>query len=204
MEAKALSTEPRSERGKNASRQLRARHMIPAVFYTRGVAPVALSVSPKELTAALSTEFRRNQLIKLQIDGQDWHALVQELQVDPVSRVPLHVDFYGLEPEAVIERMVPLRATGRAAGVIAGGDLRVLYRQLAVRGPAMSIPADILVDVTPMQLGDVVRVKDLAVPQGVTVCLSPDRNVITVAAGRRRAAPGADNDADQQPPPGKK
>ena len=188
MEARALTTEPRSETGKSAARQLRAQEKIPAVFYGPNMEPVSLAVSPKELASALSTEFRRNQLLELTVAGERRHALVQELQVDPLTRAPLHVDLYSVTPDTVIERKVPFVAKGRAAGVVAGGDLRVLFRFLPVRGPASSIPADVTVDVTRMNMGDVVKVKDLSLPEEVNVLMPAERNVLAVAAGRRRAA----------------
>lgn len=190
MEARALTTEPRSITGKGAARQLRAQDKMPAIFYGPKMEAVALTLSPKELMAALSTDYRRNQLLSLTIDGQERHALVKELQVDPVTRAPLHVDLYGLNPDTVIERKVPLRTTGRAAGVVAGGELRVLFRFLPVSGPASSIPADVTIDVTRMNMGDVVKVKDLPLPKEVSVVMAPDRGVISVAMGRRRSAKG--------------
>lgn len=197
MEAKELSAETRSVHGKGAARQLRAQQKMPAVFYGPGVDPVSLTLSPKELAAALSTDYRRNQLLKLTVNGEARHALVQELQVHPVTRQLLHADLYGLEPDTVVERKVPFVVSGRAAGVVAGGELRVLFRHLSVRGPASSIPSSIAVDVTSLNMGDTIKAKDLQLPEGVQIIMAPDRNVLTVAAGRRRAAAaGTEEGAD--------
>merc|ERR1711916_36846 len=118
-------------------------------------------------------------------------ALVQELQVHPVTRELLHADLYGLSPDTLVSRNVPFKSTGRAAGVVAGGDLRVLFRELPVRGAALSIPAEISVDVSPMQMGESIKVKDLKLPEGVTISMPPERNVLTIVASRRRAAAAA-------------
>ena len=196
MEAHALTTEVRQDTGKGAARKLRARNLIPAVFYARGVEPVGLAVSPKELTAALSTSHRRNKLFKISINGEDQFVVVQELQVHPVTRQPLHVDFCGVDPAKPVDRLVPLTATGRAPGVVAGGELRVLFRSLPVRATMDAFPDVINLDVTKLNLGDSIKVKDIPLADGVTVQMPADRNVITVATTRRRAAaPGEEAQA---------
>jgi large subunit ribosomal protein L25 len=188
MEAHALSTELRQETGKNAARRLRAKGLIPAVYYARGVEPVGLAVSPKELAAALSTSHRRNKLFKISVNGEDKFVVVQDLQIHPVTRQPLHVDFCGMDPSQPVDRMVPLTTTGRAAGVVAGGELRVLFRSLPVRATMDIFPDVINLDVSKLNLGDSITVQDIQLAEGVSVQMPAERNVVTVAVSRRRAA----------------
>lgn len=195
MEAKKLATEARDVTGKGAARQLRLVGRIPAVLYGGKAESVSLTISPKELAAALSGEHRRNQLIELDIAGEGQLAIVQELQVDPVSRAPLHVDFKRVDVDTPVARKVPFTVTGRAAGVVSGGDLRVLYRFLPVSAPPHKMPAKIEVDVSPMQIGDSVQVKGLALEEGVTVTLPEERNVVSVTISRRKAQNTEDGDA---------
>ena len=196
MDALAISTEPRQDTGKCAARRLRANGQIPAVFYARSTDPVNLAVSPKELAAALSTSHRRNKLFKINVNGQDRFVIVQDLQVHPVTRQPLHVDFLGIDPDQPVDRMVPLTTTGRAAGVVAGGDLRVLFRALPVRATMDVFPDVISLDVTKLNTGDSIKVKDIPLAKGVAVQMPAERNVITIAASRRRAAaPGEEAQA---------
>lgn len=190
MEAQALTTEARQGTGKGAARQLRAAGMIPAVYYTRGSEPVSLAVSPKELTAALSTSHRRNRLFTITVNGESKPVIVQDLQVHPVTRDLLHVDFLGVDPTNPIERAVPLKTKGRAAGVVSGGDLRVLFRSLPVRCTPDAFPADITLDVTKLQQGESIKVADVKLPEGVTIQMPAERNVVTIAASRRRGAKG--------------
>jgi len=126
MQTHSLSAEARDLTGKNAARQLRARGLVPAVFYGPEKEPAGIAVSPKELTAALSTPHGRNALISLTVGGKAELAMVQDLQVHPVTRKPLHVDFYRIDPERLIERKVPFVAEGKAKGVVAGGELIVI------------------------------------------------------------------------------
>ena len=186
MESHTLSAEARDLTGKNANRQLRARGLVPAVFYGPATTPTRLSVAPKELTAALSTPHGRNALISLQIGGKSELAMVQDLQIHPVTRKPVHVDFYRIDPERAIERAVPFVAEGKAKGVVAGGELIVIYRELLLRAKPGQFPARLSADVTPLEIGDHIKVKDLALPPGVEVVLPAERNVVSCVTMRKR------------------
>ena len=199
MNTHTLITEAREQTGKSAARQLRQRGLVPAVYYGPGQEPTGLAVSPKELTAALSTQFGRNALIKLQIAGKEVLAMVQDLQIHPVTRKPVHVDFYRVDSEQPIERRVPFTAEGKAKGVVAGGELVVIYRELPLRAKPGQFPAKLTVDVTNLDIGDHIKVADLKLPEGVEAVLPPERNVVSVVTMRKRkdeeeaaaAAPGA-------------
>jgi large subunit ribosomal protein L25 len=196
MPAHTLTTEIRSSRGKTAARQLRAQGLIPGVLYGRGAEPIALSLAPKELTRVLSTEHRRNALLQIDIDGTQALAMVKDLQVHPVSREPRHVDLYRVSLEQSVLVPVPLVAQGKAKGVVAGGELNVLYRDLPVRTTPGNIPASIEVDVSGLELGQALRVQDLPLAPGRVVAMNSERNVITCAEARTRpaedeATPGA-------------
>ena len=197
MQKHTLTTESRAQTGKCAARQLRARGLVPAVFYGPAVEPAGLSVSPKELIAALSTEYGRNAVFTLELGGKEELAMVQDLQVHPVTRKPLHVDFYRVDSEQLIERHVPFVAEGKAKGVVAGGELAVIYRTLPLRAKPGQFPAKITVDVTNLEIGDHVKVKELSLPANVQVVLPGERNVVSCVTMRKRKeeeeapAPGA-------------
>jgi large subunit ribosomal protein L25 len=186
MQTHTLSTEARELTGKGAARQLRARGLVPAVFYGREVAPAGLAISPKELIAALSTPFGRNALITIKVGGKDELAMVQDLQIHPVTRKPIHVDFYRVDSTLPIVRKVPFVAEGKAKGVVAGGELVVIYRELALRAKPDQFPAKITADVTPLEIGDHIKVKDLQLPANVEVVLPPERNVVSCVTMRKR------------------
>jgi large subunit ribosomal protein L25 len=208
MSTHTLTTETRTQTGKGAARQLRLRGFVPAVYYGPGHEPSGLAVSPKELIAALSTEFGRNALVKLTIDGKDELAMVQDLQVHPVTRRPLHVDFYRVDTDREIERAVPFVTEGRAKGVIAGGELIVIYRELTLRAKPGHFPAKIVVDVTNLEIGGHVKAKDVVLPAGVRATLPPERSVISCITMRKRredeeavaAVPGAAATGTTVPP----
>jgi len=209
-----LSAETREQTGKGAARQLRMRGQVPAIYYGPGHEPTGLSVQPKELIAALSTAQGRNALLTLKIGGKDELAMVQDLQIHPVTRRPVHVDFYRVDPERKIERVVPFVTEGRAKGVVAGGELIVIYRELPLRAKPGQFPARVSVDVTHLEIGDHVKVKDLSLPQGVEAVLPAERSVISCTTLRKRqedeeataaaAAPGAAATGNTVPPAGAK
>jgi large subunit ribosomal protein L25 len=196
-----LTAEARTQTGKGPNRQLRAKGLVPAVYYGPGHEPTGLAVSPKELTAALSTELGRNALLTLKIAGADKDelAMVQDLQIHPVTRRPIHVDFYKVDETVEIEREVPFNAEGRAKGVVAGGEQVVIYRALTLRAKPGKFPAKVSIDVTNLEIGDHIKVKDLALPEGVSATLPAERNVVSIVTMRKRkdeeeaaaAAPGA-------------
>jgi large subunit ribosomal protein L25 len=202
MEPTTLSTEIRDSRGKNAARQLRAQGRIPAVFYGNGTEPIALSLSPKELSAALSTDIRRNAVLQLEVGGQKQLAMVKELQVHPVTRELRHADLYRVSLDAQIVVQVPLRALGKAKGVVEGAELYVLYRELPVRTTPDKIPAVIEVDVTNVGLNETLHVKDLPLPEGVSVALPPERSVISCHEARKKGEDEADAAAATPGAPG--
>lgn len=203
-----LVAEARPTTGKGAARQLRAKGLVPAVYYGPGHEPTGLAVSPKELIAALTSAHGRNTLIKLQIGGKSEMAMVQDVQIHPVTRHPLHVDFYRVDLEREIEREVTFVADGRAKGVVAGGEMTVIYRALPLRAKPGAFPSSVHADVTNLEIGDHVKVKDVKVPAGVTVALPSERNVISVTTVRKRkedeeaAAPGAAAGASVAPAAG--
>jgi large subunit ribosomal protein L25 len=185
MEPLVLPTEPRTTKGKSAARQLRAKGLAPAVFYGAGIAPVSLAVAPKALVKILTTAYRRNQLIELDVGGQKQLAMVKELQVHPVTRAIEHVDLYKVDLAKPINTEVPFLTEGRAKGVVGGGELYVNFRALPVRCIPHNIPELIKVDVTNMELGDTMRAKDLVLPKGVEILLDAERSIVSCAEPRK-------------------
>lgn len=197
MQTQSLVAVTRTPAGKGAVRQLRMREQIPAVLYGPGVQATPLALSPKELTRALSTPFGRNVLFKLEAGGEHF-AMVKELQIDPVTRKPLHVDFYKVDVSKPVDVNVPFVAEGRAKGVVGGGELRVYFRVLPVRAVPELIPFEIRVNVSNLDLTEAIRAKDLELPAGVQVRLDAERKLTSVETARKLApeegepgAPGA-------------
>ncbi len=202
MNTQTLQVEVRSKSGKGPARQLRMQGKIPAVLYGPGVDTTKLTISPNEFVKALTTEMGRNVVFELPIDGTSHLALVKDVQVHPVSRDPLHVDFYRVTTDLAVTANVPLRTKGRAAGVHKGGSLQAVFRELPVRCTPDKIPAVIEVDVTRLDIGDALKVSEVPLPEGVSILLPPDRRVITVSEARKAVAAEAEAGAAAGGAPG--
>jgi large subunit ribosomal protein L25 len=188
-----LTTETRTETGKGIARKLRATGKVPAVLYNAGGSATALSVNPLELSEIFRQTGDRNTVVQLEIDGKTVPALVKDAQRHPVSRDILHVDFLRLEADRPIEVMVKVRHSGRAAGAAMGGRVRLMRRALRTRCTYDKIPALYDIDVSPMEIGDMVKASDIATPDGVEVVIVNDFNVLTLYG--KRAAPTASEES---------
>ncbi len=181
----ALDVEIRSTAGKGAARQMRAAGRIPGVCYGRGRAPISVSLDPRSLEKLLASSATGiNTLIDLRVSGGGDYdgrvVLVKELQRDPVSARALHADFYAVDLEQAIEVSVPIHVTGTAPGIMLGGILDHALRELQIECLPRSIPDQILADVSSLEIGMSLHVRDLVLPPGVTLISNPDLSVISV------------------------
>jgi large subunit ribosomal protein L25 len=181
---------------------------IPAVLYGPGGDTIALSVDPTALVKALTTPFRRNQLLELEVAGEKQLATVKDLDVHPVSRALRHADFYRVSLEQPAVYQVPLRTAGRAKGVVKGGELRVHFRTLPLRVEPDKVPAEILINVENLDMLENVRVKDIQLEAG-EIQLPAERAVVFVTSEQKKvveeeaaagAAPAAAAPSKAPPP----
>ena len=188
----ALDVEIRSSTGKGAARKLRAAGRIPGVCYGSGRAPLSVSLDPRGLERLIASSATGiNTLIDLRVaGGGDYDGrvvLVKELQRDPVSARALHADFYAVDLEQTIEVSVPIHVTGTAPGVTNGGILDHALRELQIECLPRAIPEQILVDVSDLEIGMSLHVRDLILPADVKLMsdLRPLRH-LRGDAGRAR------------------
>lgn len=182
--AAPLKAAVRTDFGKGPSRRLRQSGQIPAVCYGDNES-VHLIVDPSELVDRLKGNFGLNAIFKLEVEGgTDKVVRVVDFQRDPVRREFTHVDFSVIDPEREIEVKVPIVLTGKAAGVAAGGKFRQVRRDVKIRAKAPSIPANLELDVTTLGGGDVKRVKEIVVPDGVELIFDQNFAVASVSKPR--------------------
>lgn len=184
MSETALVVESRANTGKGAVRKLRAAGRIPAILYGQGKESVPLTIDPRALEKVLRTG-GANTLLDLTVEGRtdlgSPVALVKELQRDPLRGTILHADLYQVDLTKTVEVEVPIHLTGKAKGIDFGGILEHSLREVALECLPRSIPASIEVDVTNMEIGDVIHVRDLTLPTGVSLLSDPDLGVVHVA-----------------------
>jgi large subunit ribosomal protein L25 len=187
MEIIKLSAEKRADHGKGPARRLRRDGKIPAVAYGKKLPAVALAVSPKDLRGVLSSAHGKNSVVEIQVEGgAKIVAMVREYAHHPVSRDLLHADFIQVDLAEPVDVVVPFRLVGKSKGVVLGGILTQVFRQLPVRCLPDKIPAFLEQDMTDIDLGESTKVSQLKLPEGVTVRLSPEQTVASVVAPEKK------------------
>lgn len=191
MEVGKLTVSLRDKTGhKGAARKLRASGKVPGVCYGASpdgrIEPISIVVDVKALRGALDPVRKHNTVIDLTIEGgaqpRNLHALVKDYQLDPVRRDITHVDLIAVDPNKEVLSTVPLEFSGKPAGAINGGQIRIVLRSLEVRAKPADIPVKLGVDVSPLDIGDVIHVSAIELPPGVTAVTGRDLAVATCAA----------------------
>jgi len=188
MEVTDLTAQVRKEQKKGPSRRLRQKGLVPAIFYGRSADNILLAVKNDELIK-LHKDKKDHAFIKLIIDDGgakkiEKLSLIKELQVQPLTGKLYHADFYEVDEKRKIIMDVALRFVGKAAGVDMGGELQHLKRDVKVSCLPLDLPDHIDVDVTSLEIGDSIRIRDLKVADGLTLLDRPDTSVAAVAMVR--------------------
>ena len=177
----------RTATGKKATREIRKSGFVPCNLYgeKRGEngLPVALgfSVTASEVRNLVYSPDIYS--VNLNIDGQEYKAIMKELQFHPVTDQLLHIDFYEITEEKPIVMEVPIKLNGLAEGVKAGGKLAASVRNLKVRAPYSQIPEKLNIDVTHLGLGKTIKVAELSF-EGLELVTSPSVVVCQVKMTR--------------------
>jgi len=179
METK-LQAEKRDETGKGVARRLRAGGRVPGVLYGQGVEPVALSVDAREMFHILHGAAGANALVDLVVDGSEHLVLAREIQRDYIHNSLIHIDFLAVSRTQAITVNVPVVETGEAAGVKEGGVVEHHLREVAVECFPLDVPDQIEIDITELELGDMVHVSDLMAPKGVTILTNSEDAVLSI------------------------
>ena len=178
-----LTAERRTAVGRSAVRKLKAQGAVPAIIYGAKDKPEALQVSRRDINALLSHAAGENILVELEIAGKNRLALVQEVQHSPVGGDVLHVDFHAVSMDEKIEAEVPLEPVGIANGVKNfGGLLEQSVRALEIECLPKDLPDKLTVDVSGLNIGDSIHVRDIPLPEGVRTRIHADLTVFSVLA----------------------
>ncbi len=187
-----LSGSLRESVGKKGTKGLRVDGNVPAVVYG-GDKPVHLSLNKKELAKAIFTPDVYQ--VNLNVDGKVIPTLIKDTQFHPVTDEILHVDFMELVAGKPVKVKLPVRLQGQSRGVKAGGKLLVHFRKVDLKGIPSALPAEVVVDITALRIGQNIRVRDLSNDQ-ITLLNDPNAVVVAVAPARG-AAIGSDIDPEE-------
>lgn len=200
VKIKVQSRDPQKNKGTGSrvARRLRAQGLVPAIIYGHKLTPVPISL-PND--TVLEIVRKATHLAELELDGSSETVLVRHVQWDHLGKEVLHLDFARVSAEESIETEVSLELRGHVPGAVAGGVLEVPVHTVPVICRANAIPSSIRVDVSGLQVGQAIHVRDLVLPEGVTVDADPELLLVHVVA--RAAAPeptpAAEGEAATQP-----
>lgn len=181
----ALKAETGRELGSKPSRRLRREGRIPAVVYGLADDPVSVSVDYSEARIALTGDAGLNALLNLDIDGRQQLCLVKDVQHHVVRDEVSHIDFIRVDPNSEMELEVPVVLVGEAREVMNESGMvdQALFAVMISTKPT-SIPNEIEVDISEMEIGDTIRVEDLQLPEGVSPAMPVETAIATAMVTR--------------------
>jgi large subunit ribosomal protein L25 len=191
MSQTTLIAETGRPTGSRAANRLRRAERVPGVVYGHGMTPVAISVDRRDLRHALSGPAGVNAVVQLSVDGTTQPTVVKDLQRHPVRRTVTHVDFIVVRMNEAIVVDVPIELEGEARQVLmVDGIVEHAMTSIAVNTTPATIPNSIIVDISDLEPGQVIRVSDLELPAGITTDVDPDAAVVVAATTAATEAEG--------------
>jgi large subunit ribosomal protein L25 len=201
MESPVLRVWRRDRAGKGVARKIRAKGLIPAIFYGGGE-NIALSLQPQELLKILSAG--ENTIFQLELDGdtgEDRKAIVRNLQRDPIKDVVLHADLYKISMDIELTVSVPIVIEGESQVVSdAGGIINQLLHEIQIQCLPSLIPHELTIDVSHLGLGDVLHVQDIQVPAGIRLLAEATEVVVSVSVPLPEEAGAATSSVEAETP----
>jgi large subunit ribosomal protein L25 len=193
LETLEIQVNAREPGRKRQARRLRREGKIPAILYGPKVQPLPLELNKKEFSNRVAG-LEGSHLVRLKSTSAtlaDKVALVKEMQYHPISGDVIHADFYEVDLTAKIEVSVPLHFVGKGAGVVRGGILQPIVREIQVECLPLDIPQFFNVDVSALDIGDSVHIEELPMPEGVTAVYDSNFALVTVATPTVEEEPSA-------------
>jgi large subunit ribosomal protein L25 len=198
-----IQAKQRDGRGKNDARRARRDGMVPITVYGGGAETVAAVAPLAELAAILRSESGRNTIFTIDVEGVGAsEVMFHERQIDPIRGRLIHADLTRLVKGQKIEVTVPLHLVGEPFGVKEKqGVLEQVFREIEIRCEPRSIPDSIDVDVTHLDVHDVLHVSDLKVAEGIEILEDPDSVIATVGIVKEEveAAPVIEGEEPAEP-----
>ncbi|MBW1835849.1 MAG: 50S ribosomal protein L25/general stress protein Ctc [Deltaproteobacteria bacterium] len=183
MELIELKANIRTKVGNGPARALRREGKLPAVLYGPETSSILLSVGISDVEAALKKGMIGQVVLSLVIQNGETMTrpvMIKELQIHPVSKDYLHVDFYEINMDRKIRTKVPVVTKGKAKGIEVGGLLQVVRRELEVFCLPMEVPEVIEIDVTELEIGDSIHVNEISLKGNIEISSEVNFTIVTV------------------------
>jgi large subunit ribosomal protein L25 len=183
MKQVILNAIKREKTGKEICKKLRKQGLIPAIVYGPHFQPLPIAVKSSELESALIKHKGETILFNLQLangEPSKIQAILKDYQIHPVTDKIIHIDFLAIHEKETITIDVPLEFIGKPVGISKGGILEILLHELTIECLPSEVPDKITVDISNLDIGDVLHVKDIKVPKGIKVVDNPEETVATI------------------------
>lgn len=180
---RTIAVEPRDRAGKGAARAVRRDGRVPGVVYGDGQPPVMITVDQKEIERAARRTGFFARLCEVKLSDQAIRVLPREVQIDPVTDRPVHVDFLRVGAKTKLTVGIPVQFIneGTSPGIKRGGVLNVVRREIELICLADNIPDHITVDLDGLDIGDSVHISMIKLPEGVRPTIARDFTIASIA-----------------------
>jgi large subunit ribosomal protein L25 len=198
---KALKAEAREKAGKGAARALRREGKIPAVIYGGKKPPVGIALDRRELSLLLHAGGFKTTVFEIDAGGVTERVIPRDYQRDPVKDTLIHIDFFRVTAKSVVDVEVPVHFVNeeKAPGLVRGGVLNVVRHTVEVSAGVDNMPDSIEVDLTGLQIGDIVHASAVKLPEGVEFTIEDrDFTIATIAAPTVVAEEQAEEQAEAE------
>jgi large subunit ribosomal protein L25 len=189
-----LNVEIRDRAGTGGSRETRRQGKVPGVLYGGPKAPVNIAVKGNEFRKALYTGKLLGHLVTLQFGEEKQSVIAKAVQFHPVTDEPLHFDLYRVDEHQLIKIEVPVHFKNQdiSVGLKKGGTLEVIRHTVELACPADKIPEELVIDLASHDIGDVIRISEVKLPEGVRPAMDRD----FVIANLKASAASQSNEGD--------
>jgi len=178
-----LAVQERGRAGKGAARATRRQGLVPGVIYGGHQDATLIALEPKILVALMHDPAFKTNIFEVELGGKKQRTMAMDVQLDPVSDQPIHVDFRRLEKDSIVRVPVPVRFLnqGAAPGIKIGGVLNIVRHDVEVRGKPDDLPDHIDIDLTGLEIGDSVHINSVKLPDGIKPTIARNFTICTIA-----------------------
>ncbi|MBU0699966.1 50S ribosomal protein L25 [bacterium] len=169
----------REKKGKEANKKLKANGTVPAILYGGEKDNISLTINAKELAKVITDG--GNAIISMTLtDNMQETVVLKNWQLHPYNGTILHADFYRISLEDSIVAKVPVEIVGVASGQKTGGVLDISLREITIRALPLQVPDKFEINITHLEVGDIIHVKDIQIGEGIEVLSDTEQVVVTL------------------------
>lgn len=193
-----LTAQKRKDLKRSTTKEYRLNGQVPSILYGKNVESEPLVVDHVELQKTLR-DHGRNVIIELSVEGGTTHqVLVHEYQTDKLKGEIIHADFFAVDLKSEIDADVPVRLTGEALGAKSGGVVTQLLHTITVRTLPTEIPDEITIDISELNIGDSIQIKDMTLDESKKIMNDPEETIVTITHEALEKEPAQDPEAMEE------